>query len=419
MRAVIIGTGPAGISAAETLRRLEPASEVTSLSAEPYPPYSPPAMADHFLTGREETLFWKGVDISERLGIDERREAVVEGIDCDNREVVLQDGSHIGYEALIIASGSRLYAPIEGADKPGVLDFKSLRTANELVGKIRRGEASTALIVGAGLIGVELSILLVELGINVTVIERESWVMPRTLDYDTAQVVETALRERGVDLWLGVSVEEFLGDKEATSVKLHSGEVLRADLIVAATGVKPHIEFLAGTPVSAGWGVQVDDHLTTSVRDVYAAGDVAEAADLLSGERYVHAIFPNAVVQGRIAAANALGSNIRYDGAESMNSLKHLGVPVMAIGTTQGADEVLRGGDGESVRTLYLKGNRIIGVQLAGNTSRAGLYRSLLLRRADVRRYSRGVEGADFSMADPIFTWPSLPHTPLATMAPK
>ena len=417
MRAVIIGTGPAGISAAETLRRLDPACEVTSLSAEPYPPYSPPAMADHFLTGREETLYWKGVDIAEQLRIDERREAVVSGIDCDNREVVLQDGGRVGYEALIIASGSRLYAPIKGADKPGVLDFKSLKTANELVGKVRRSEASKALIVGAGLIGVELSLLLVELGLKVTVIERESWVMPRILDQETASVVETALMKRGVDLRLGVSVDDCFGEPDVTSVRLHSGAVEHADLFVAATGVRPHVEFLAGTPVAVGWGVQVDEYMGTPIKDVYAAGDVAEAADLLSGERYVHAIFPNAVAQGRVAAANALGSKVRYEGAESMNSLKHLGVPVVAIGTIQGADEVVKGGTKGSVRSLYLKDNRIIGVQLALDTSAAGLYRSLMLRRVNVRRYIREIQSPDFSPADSIFTWPSLPHTPLATRA--
>jgi hypothetical protein len=162
--------------------------------------------------------------------------------------------------------------------------------------------------------------------------------------------------------------------------------VEHADLFVAATGVRPHVEFLAGTPVAVGWGVQVDEYMGTPIKDVYAAGDVAEAADLLSGERYVHAIFPNAVAQGRVAAANALGSKVRYEGAESMNSLKHLGVPVVAIGTIQGADEVVKGGTKGSVRSLYLKDNRIIGVQLALDTSAAGLYRSLMLRRVNVRR---------------------------------
>ena len=139
MRVVVIGTGPAGITAAEMLRRLDPSGTVVALSAEPFAPYSPPAMADHYLTGRDSTLYWKGRDVATRLGIDERREAQVTGIDADNREIVLADGQRVMYEGLVVASGSRLHAPLEGADLPGVLDFKSLRTADELVGRVRSG----------------------------------------------------------------------------------------------------------------------------------------------------------------------------------------------------------------------------------------------------------------------------------------
>src|SRR5665811_2072314 len=144
MRAVVIGTGPAGITAAATLRHLDPAGSVIALSTEPFPPYSPPALADHFLTGRDQALYWKGTDVAERLGIDERRETVVSALDTDSHEVVLSDVSRIPYEGLVIASGSRLHAPLEGADLPGVLDFKSLRTATELLGRVRRGEAHSA-----------------------------------------------------------------------------------------------------------------------------------------------------------------------------------------------------------------------------------------------------------------------------------
>ena len=101
MRTVIIGTGPAGITAAATLRRLDPTGSVVALSSEPYPPYSPAALADHFLTGRDQTLYWKGTDIAERLGIDERRDSVVAGVDTDAREVVLRDGGRIPYEGLV------------------------------------------------------------------------------------------------------------------------------------------------------------------------------------------------------------------------------------------------------------------------------------------------------------------------------
>jgi NAD(P)H-nitrite reductase large subunit len=402
MRAVVIGTGPAGITAAETLRQLDPTGTVVSLSTEPYPPYSPAAMADHFLTGRDRTLYWKGADVADRLGIEERRETVVAAVDTDNREVVVDDGGRIPYDGLVIASGSRLHAPLEGADLPGVLNFKSMRTADELMGRVRRGEAHSALIVGNGFIGVELSLLLADLGVDVTLVGRRPWVMPRVLDPVTSSRAEQGLADRGVTLRLGVQADAFIGEPTVDGVRLADGGVLRADLVVAATGVKPHIEFLGDSPVVTDWGIHVDDRLATSVPGVVAAGDVAEAADWLTGERYVHAIFPNAVAQGRVAAANLLGADLAYEGAEAMNSLKHLGVPIVAMGTIDDPDEVLRWESGGDLRAVYLRAGTIVGVQLAGDIAAAGIYHSLMLRRADVRRFGRHLVEPSFGMADVV-----------------
>jgi len=398
-RSVVIGTGPAGITAAETFRRLDPNGTVTVLTSEPFPPYSPAAMADHFLTGRENTLYWKGRDVAERLGINERREASVVAIDTDSHEVVLEGGEREAYDALVIASGSRLHAPIEGSDLPAVLDFKSLRKAEALMARVRSGEARRALIVGHGFIGVELALMLTDLGVDVTVVGRRPWVMPRVLDHSTSDVARQALEARGVELRLGTPAEAFVPTPAGTAVRLADGKTLHADLVVAATGVKPHVEFIAGSGIVTDWGIHVDDHMRTSVSGVYAAGDVAEAADWLTGERYVHAIFPNAVAQAKIAAANALGADVVYDGAESMNSLKHLGVPIVAMGTTEGADDVVHWARGAARRSLYLRDGRIIGAQLAGDITAAGVYRSLMLKRADVRAYGPRLGAPDFGFA--------------------
>ncbi len=399
MRAVVIGTGPAGITAAETLRREDPTGSVVALSTDPHAPYSPASMADHFLTGRDETLYWKGEDVAQRLGIEERRETVVVGVDVDNDEVVLRDGNRIPYEGLVIASGSRLHAPLEGADLPGVLDFKSLRMAEELVGRVHRGEAHTALIVGNGFIGVELSLLLADLGVDVTIIGRRPWVMPRVLEPAISALAEEGLINRGVKLRLGVEASAFVGAPSVNAVRLADGQLLDADLIIAATGVKPHVEYLIDSPITTDWGVWVDDRLSTSVPGIVAAGDVAETADWLSGKRFVHAIFPNAVTQGRIAASNLLGADLTYEGAESMNSLKHLGIPIVAMGTTEDPDDVLHWVSESARRSVYLRNGKIIGAQLAGDIRAAGVYRSLMLRRADVTSFGRGLVEPAFDFA--------------------
>ena len=395
MKTVIIGTGPAGITTAETLRRHDPEAELVLLTTEHWAPYSPPAMADHFLTGRREPLFWKGEDVAERLGATELRGVRVTDVSPAAHQVTLSDGRRIGYDSLVLASGSRLHAPMTGIDLAGIHDFKSLDAAERIVARVRTGEVRSVLIVGCGFIGVELALLLSDLGAAVTVLGRRGWVMPRMLDPDTAAIAERAIRERGVALRLGVAASAFIGDDAVAGVELADGAVLTADAYVAATGVKPHVEYLGGSGIGADWGVHVDDRLRTDAPDVYAAGDVAEATDRMTGERFVHAIFPNAVAQGEVVALNILGIDTVYAGAESMNSLKHLGIPIVSIGAMAG-DDVLRWEQGQALRTVWLADGRIVGARLAGEVAGAGFYRTLMLRGDDVRHCGKRLVDPSF-----------------------
>lgn len=399
MKTVVIGTGPAGITVAETIRRLDPDAELVLLSTERRPPYSPPAMADHFLTGRRGPLFWKGEDVAERLGATELRGVRVVGVSPVSQVVTLEDGRTVDYDALVLASGSRLHAELPGNDLNGIHDFKSLDAATAIIDGVRSSRVRSVVVVGCGFIGVELSLLLADLGVAVTVLGRRGWVMPRVLDPDTAAVAERAIRSRGVDLRLGVPVDSFVGDGTVSGVQLADGTLLTADAYVAATGVKPHIEYLAESGIGTGWGVHVDDRMRTDAAGVYAAGDVAEAADRMTGERFVHAIFPNAVAQAEVVARNIVGIDTVYAGAESMNSLKHLGIPVVSLGAMEGEDR-LRWQEGEAIRTVWLVDGRVVGARLAGEISGAGVYRSLMLRGDDVRHFGRHLVEPGFGSVD-------------------
>lgn len=406
MKVLILGAGPAGLTVAETLREHDAASEIVMLSAEPFPPYSPPAMVDYFASGRDETLFWRGRDVCDRLGVEYRSGVRAGALLPTSREVELEDGSRIGYHRLVIATGSHLYAPVEGHDLPGVYDFKSLSAAESLVARVRALGGGHALVVGAGFIGVEVALLLRELDVEVSLVEMLDRVMPRTLDEETAAVVRAEMERRGIEVRLDTKAEAFVGADRAEALRLSSGEVLEADVFVAATGVKPNVDFLQGSGLDLGWGVRVNDHLQTDLPGVYAAGDVAETVDRMTGERFVHAIFPNAVAQGRAVAHHLLGFDAPYEGAESMNSLKHLGVPVMAVGAGSGEQE-LRWRRGEVLRKVFLDGGRIVGFRLAGDVRGAGVYRSLMLRHADVSRFGS-------RLAEPCFGTAALMPTAVA-----
>ena len=383
MKIVIIGAGPAGVSAAETVRLHDRQAELAVLSAEPYAPYSPPAMADHFITGSTSHL-WRGEDWPERTGVTYSMSTQVVTIEPDAHRLQLMDGKTLKYDRLIIATGSRLYAPVKGADMPGVRNFKSLSAAETIVAQVKKGKAKTAVIVGAGFIGMEIALLLRELGVGVTQIEMLDQVMATMLDKDTAAVALDLMQKRGVDVRLNTRAEEFIGKRSAMAVRLASGETLEADILIAATGVKPNLDLLESSGIEHNWGIRVDDHLRTNMPDIYAAGDAVEVPDRLTGETSVHAIFPNAVEQGQVVGLNIVGYDVCYAGGDRMNSLKHLGLPIMAVGLKEG-DEALQLRQNGNLRTIYLKNGRVVGFQLVGDIRAAGILRTLAIQGGDVR----------------------------------
>lgn len=385
MKIIIIGAGPAGVTISETIRAHDQQAEITVISAEPYPPYSPPAMADHFLHGTQAHL-WRDETWAEDHELTYLNGVEVQKINPDEGLITTSQNTELAYDRLVIATGSRLHAPIEGAELPGVYNFKSLTAAEQLIQRVKSGTKHQAVIVGAGFIGMEIALLLRSLGVSVTMVEMADQVMPVMLDADTAEFALNSMRQRGIQVELNSKAVAFTGEKQVDGVQLESGEILQADFAVAASGVQPNLQCLVGSGINYGWGITVDRYLRTNFEHIYAAGDVIEVPDKLTGEIFVHAIFPNAVEQGNIVGLNLLGHEVQYEGADRMNSLKHLELPIMAAGLKSG-DDVLQTRHNGDLRTVYLLEDRIVGFQIVGDTKSAGVLRALMNRRENVKKY--------------------------------
>ena len=385
MKHVIIGAGPAGVIAAETLRKADAQASVTVIGDEPEPPYSRMAIP-YLLTGgvgEEGTYLRHGADHYEKLAVDLRRDRVMRVHARDGR-VELESGGHLDYDRLLIASGSHaVRPPITGMDLPGVENCWTLADARRIAEGAREG--SRVVLMGAGFIGCIVLEALAKRGVALTVIEMGERMLPRMMDEVGGDMIARWCESKGVRVLTGVRVDAVASGNGALVLSLDSGESLPADLVVCATGVSPNVGFLAGTGIDMEDGVLVDAHLQSSVAGVYAAGDVAQGPDFSTGLRQVHAIQPTASEHGRVAALNMAGRPTRFRGSLSMNVLNTLGLISSSFGLWMGAEdgEGARAADPDRFRYLRLEfdEDRLVGALALGLTQHVGVIRGLIQTR--------------------------------------
>ena len=378
----IIGAGPAGITAAETLRS-HTDSPITIFSSESHPPYNPAALTTYLKTGGDE-VFWKGKDVLERLGVDARLGERVERLDVKNRRIITEKGEYV-FDRLVIASGSRLYAPLKGLDLPNVYNFKSLSQVQNL--RSRVGKGKKAVVVGGGFQGTEIALTLREIGVEVTLLEATDRIMPDRLDKKASEFIEDVLVSRGIEVVFNSIGVEFAADSssgECKAVITRDGNEFTGDVFIAATGMTPNIDFCR-EELETSRGIVVNEYMETSQKGIYACGDVCETRNRVTGERGIFANYWNAVRQGRIAALNLLGHRIPYDGSDVINSLKKLGFHFIVAGDVSGEyQEVEEGGN---YWRFYIRSGRLVGYMIVGDISNAGLLYRMMVSGQEVGRF--------------------------------
>ncbi|MFX1475765.1 MAG: NAD(P)/FAD-dependent oxidoreductase, partial [Promethearchaeota archaeon] len=373
VRFVIVGSGAAGLSAAQAIRENNLDADVVVVSRDTkfYSLFALPFYIAGEIDGtsldRFSPQFFQDIGVELRLG------TTATEVKPESNSLVLADGTALSYDALLVATGSSpVLPPIPGLDKEGVVTLASLKDSEAILARSKQIKA--AAVIGAGFVGTECAIALHTLGVQVTIIEREDCVLPRMLDEDTAEIVMQLLRSNHVDVRTSSTVDAITGDQKVEGVQVGENQI-PCDLVVAAAGVRPNLSLLKGTKVKTNIGVLVDKYMRTSVSNIYAAGDVAEALDRATNTPKVNAIWPNAIAQGRIAGQNMLGLQKPYDGSDTMNLINIFDTPVLSIGLTSaeaGSCETFQVRRGKVFRKLLLRDGRVLGYQSVGDLRNAG-----------------------------------------------
>lgn len=386
MKHVIIGNGPAGVVAAETLRRADPAADVILLGDESGPPYSRMAIP-YLLTGKIDeagTRLRKDAGHYKRLGI-RLMKARAEKVDSEARRVTLSNKKKLPYDRLLIASGAHAVRPdLPGIKSPNVHPCWTLADARAIAKKAKRGARVIQL--GAGFIGSIILQALAERGVRLTVVEMGDRMVPRMMTEKAGNLIRLWVEKKGVKVEVNARVESIAkAAKGAMKVRLSNGKELECDLLICAAGVRPNVDFLEGSGVEIAHGILVNERMQTSVPEIYAAGDVTEAAGFHSGKPELNAIQPNAADQARIAAANMAGAHAVAQGSLPINVLDTLGLISSSFGQWQG----VKGGDGVELvdeagfryLSLQFEEDMLIGATSIGWTDHVGALRGLIQGR--------------------------------------
>jgi NADPH-dependent 2,4-dienoyl-CoA reductase/sulfur reductase-like enzyme len=399
---VILGAGPAGVIAAETLRKHAPADTITLIGDEPDAPYSRMAIPYLLIGNIDErgTYLRKTPSHFDDLRITQVK-AKVSRVDAAGKTVVLDNGTSLAFDKLLIATGSHpVRPPIPGMDLPGVHPCWTLADARAIAAQAQPG--ARVLQMGAGFIGCIIMEALASRGVQLSVVEMGDRMVPRMMGPVAGGMIRDWCEAKGVQVFTGTKVEAItqgaekgllgklasavgLSSDDASGplqVRLSNGQTVEADLVISATGVRPAIGYLKDSGVTCLQGVLTDACMQTNVSGIYAAGDCAEAFDKVSGKTIVSAIQPNAAEQARVAALNMAGQSTELKGVTQINVLDTLGL----ISTSFGNWEGVAGGEHAELTdisagrhlSLQFEDDVLIGCNSVGWTEHVGVMRGLV-----------------------------------------
>jgi len=394
---VIVGNGVAGNSAAETIRRIDPAGKILMFSKEKNYFYYTPALPE-YLGGEKQVkdFMIHGVQWYEKNRIDLFLETEITQIDPQKKVALTSKGSKFPYDQLLLACGGKSFVPpIPGASSPGVFTLRTIEDADAIRKKLPG--ASKAVVIGGGLLGLEAGNGLRKAGLEVSVVEFFPRLLPRQTDIAGATLLQRQMEEMGFRFHLGAKTQEIVSAQDGLRVILEGGPELPAQLVLISAGVRPELTLAKALNLTVDKGIKVDDHMYTGLKGVYAAGDLIEHRGRFYG------IWPASMEQGRVAGANMAGQERTYAGTVPSNSLKVVGIDLLAAGDldAEGKMEsvVVKDEARKIYRKLVLKDHCIVGVMLLGDTRGKEEIQRAIQSKKDISPWEKELSSGKFDFS--------------------
>ncbi len=390
---LIVGASHAGLEAINAIRMVDQKSTITLVSRDTQPPYSP-TILPYIVSGQStpEKIALRSDDYFKQNKIRLINNSQLLAIDKQTKTVSLSSGDQWQYEKLLLATGAdAVIPPIAGVhDVP----FHVLRSMDDAIAlRAATVKARTAVVLGAGLIGMHAAENLQHAGIAVTMVEMHDQVLPGYFDSQAANLITDEFNQNGICTQMGGKVVKVNAENMGCRVFLENEETILTDLLLIATGVKPNFNYLRNTDIETDTGILVDDHMQTSASDIWAAGDVAQARDFYSTQKVMTSILPDAVLQGRTAAQSMCEDNMQkpYMGGIPINTYTFFGKHAISVGNSNANTEddmetfTRHDTNKKSYLKIVLKNNHLYGISSINEEIDSGIMWQLIRRKVDLK----------------------------------
>jgi NAD(P)H-nitrite reductase large subunit len=380
MKYVIIGNSAAGLSAAKEIRSKDIKGSITIIGREDFPAYGRP-MISYYLKDKvsldklpiHDEQFYKDNDI--KVIIDS-----AEALDLKGKKVKTGANDDIPYDKLILATGSVPFVPPINNLKSQSNVYTFLDVANAKALKAAVNQDTRVVILGGGLIALKAAEGLRGITSNISVVELADRILPTILNKESSEVVRAHIEKQGIKFYLADTISEVKGDNKIISVVLKSGVEIPADIFVVAVGVRPEVKLAKDAGITVNRGIVINSRMQTSAENVYAAGDCVETLDTLDGATKIIALWPQAVVGGKLAGANAAGEKKEAEGAFPFNAIDFFGLRMITGGIINPPEgyKTVSFKDDRGYSTFVIKNDKLFGYMLIGDVERAGLFTDII-----------------------------------------